>query len=166
MVTEKMWEEIEYTDEQNIKRWVEGTVNIGLGFTKWYVWVPVSLLGIGNDVTTYEDSKLYFWTHGDLTDRYILIQDKNEKAYPGGNAFVPILHDQMAEVQIDSLLIFPGIGNYEIEEQLGPYEVYTDDYEDEEATRITAYQQYITSDILQIYEDLLGNPRRKIEESK
>lgn len=162
-IVEKAWDEIKLTDEEKIESWANGVVNVVAGFTKWEIWVPFTLLQAGADnVSSFKDSKLYIWHHGWQYDRYILIQDKNKKASSNSNAYVPILHDQKYVVELDSLLATAGFGKYELDKTLGPYDFSTKNFSNKSKTQRTAYEQYITSDILQIYEDLMPSHPRAV----
>ncbi|SHK64339.1 hypothetical protein [Paramaledivibacter caminithermalis] len=158
-IKRKRWSPIEESRENIIKKWKEGLVNIGIGFTTAKIWVPLSLFQLaGTDISSFENSAVYYYLHGNQTDRYILIQDKNKKASSNASAYIPILHDQKFVVELDSMVAFPGLGNYEMKETIGPVEINSKNFSNKSKTRRTAYKQYITSDNLQIFEDLIGYP--------
>lgn len=126
-------------------------------FTTAKIWVPLSLFQLaGTDISSFEDSAIYYYLFGNQTDRYILVQDKNKKASSNANVYIPILHDQKIIVELDSMVAFPGLGNYDMEETIGPIDINSKNFSNKSKTQRTAYQQYITSDTLQISENLIG----------
>lgn len=152
-------------DASDIKNWVKGAVLIRLGMkTSPWVWIPASIfdIALGNGSVQYDDSELRITPKGDLTSRFIMINDKlGKEGLPDNSRYVTVYMDQAAQVRFRLDLTLPGAFTEGYSKYTDYEEFYTKYFYKRTNTMDRAMKHYIMLDVgdIRVSKDYLATPR-------